>query len=161
MQVPRASAQTPTSLVGSVPRKGVRAEASRPPHPPVLRLRLQARPESAPILRQRIALWLDELSVDVNEVYDVSLATTEAFVNAVEHPHEPSADVIEVSGSISDHTVSITIRDFGSWREEREREEGGYGFTMMRRLMDTVDVDRGADGTSITLRRRLLDDSSL
>jgi anti-sigma regulatory factor (Ser/Thr protein kinase) len=127
----------------------------------VRRFRLQARPESARILRRRIALWLDDLGVDGNEVYDVSLAATEAFVNAVEHPHAPSADVIEVSGSISDHTVSITIRDFGSWREQREREEGGYGFLMMRRLMDTVDVDRGGDGTSITLRRCLLDDSFL
>jgi anti-sigma regulatory factor (Ser/Thr protein kinase) len=98
--------------------------------------------------------------VDGGEVYEVSLATTEAFVNAVEHPHEPRAEVIEVDGSISDHTVSITMHDFGSWREEREREEGGYGLPLMRRLMDTVDVDTGADGTSITLRRLLLDDRS-
>ena len=100
-------------------------------------------------------MWMEELGAGGDEVFDVSLATTEAFVNAVEHPHEPSADLIDVDGSITDQTLSITIRDSGSWREERQREEGGYGFAVMRKLMDTVDVDKGAEGSSITLRRRL------
>jgi anti-sigma regulatory factor (Ser/Thr protein kinase) len=106
------------------------------------------------MLRKRLGLWLEELGLGSDEVYDVSLATSEAFVNAVEHPHDPSADVIEVNSSISNHSVSITIHDSGSWREERQREEGGYGFPLMRKLMDTVHVDTGSDGTSITLRRR-------
>ncbi len=120
-----------------------------------LHLRLDAQPESALLLRQRLGLWSEELGANGDEVYDVSLATSEAFVNAVEHPHEPSAHVIDVDGSISDHTVSITIPDFGSWRDERQRQEGGYRFPMMRELMDAVDVDTGSDGTSITLRRRI------
>jgi anti-sigma regulatory factor (Ser/Thr protein kinase) len=100
-------------------------------------------------------LWLEELGATGGEVFDVSLAATKAFGNAVEHPHEPTARLIEIDGITSDHTVSITIHDFGSWRDERQREEGGYGFPLMRKLMDTVDVDTGAAGTSITLRRRL------
>jgi anti-sigma regulatory factor (Ser/Thr protein kinase) len=38
-------------------------------------------------------------------------------------------------------------------RDERQREEGGYGFPLMRQLMDAVDVETGSKGTSITLRR--------
>jgi len=49
----------------------------------------------------------------------------------------------------------MTVRDFGSWGDSRQREEGGYGFPMMRRLMDEVEIDPGAAGTSITLRRRV------
>jgi anti-sigma regulatory factor (Ser/Thr protein kinase) len=128
-------------------------EASRLTAP--LHLQLQAQPESATLLRERLGMWMEELGASGEEVYDVSLATTEAFVNAVEHPHEPSADLIDVDGSITDKTLSITIRDSGSWREEREREEGGYGFPLMRKLMDAVDVDKEAEGSSITLRRRL------
>jgi anti-sigma regulatory factor (Ser/Thr protein kinase) len=118
---------------------------------------LQARPESALLLRERLGLWLEEAGANSSEVFEVSLATTEAFGNAVEHPREPSARLIEVNGTLTDHTVAITIHDFGSWRDERQREEGGYGFPMMRKLMDTVDVSSGSDGTSMTLRRRIGD----
>lgn len=122
---------------------------------PALQLRLQATPESARVLRERLGLWLDELGATASEVSDLSMATTEAFINAVEHPHEPTVDMIAVAGSISDHTVTIAIHDFGSWREERDREEGGYGFAMMRKLMDMVEVQTGNGGTSITLRLRI------
>ena len=122
---------------------------------PSLRLRLQANPESARVLRERLGLWLEELGANGDEIYDLSLATSEAFINAVEHPHEPSADMIDVKGSISDHTVSVAIHDSGSWLEERRRREGGYGFPMMRRLMDAVEMHAASNGTSVTLRLRI------
>jgi anti-sigma regulatory factor (Ser/Thr protein kinase) len=123
--------------------------------PPSLHLRLQTKEESALVLRERLGLWLDELGASSEELYDISLAASEAFVNAVEHPQEPSADVIEVDGSIRDHTILIVIHDFGSWRDKRQREEGGYGFPLMRTLMDAVDVETASEGTAITLRRRI------
>lgn len=129
-------------------------EGSR--HAPSLRLRLQAKPESSLVLRQRLGPWLEAVGANGGEAYDLSLATSEAFIKAVEHAHQPTAEVIHVKGSISDRTISIAIHDSGSWREEREREEGGYGFLMMRKLMDTVDVETGSEGTSITLRRRIV-----
>jgi len=47
------------------------------------------------------------------------------------------------------------IRNHGSWQEQREREDGGYGFPLMRELMDAVNVDAEPEGTSITLQRQL------
>ena len=88
-------------------------------------------------------------------MFDVSLAATEAFANAVEHPHEPTLRVIEVHGGFADDTVTLTLRDFGSWGDSRQREEGGYGFPLMRHLLDAVEVDTGQEGTAITLRRRI------
>jgi anti-sigma regulatory factor (Ser/Thr protein kinase) len=120
-----------------------------------LRLRLRATPESVPLLRERLCLWLDEVGANGEEVFDVSLAATEAFANALEHPHEPTARAIEVQGSSADRTITLTVRDYGSWGDQRHREEGGYGFPLMQELVDTVEVDTGSDGTSITLRRRL------
>ena len=58
-------------------------------------------------------LPLEELGATGGEVFGVSLAATEAFGNAVEHPHEPTARLIEIDGLSSDNTVSITIHDFG------------------------------------------------
>src|SRR5207245_5987163 len=105
--------------------------------------------------RQRLCLWLDELGAEGGEVFDVSLAVTEAFANAVEHPHEPTARLIEVQGRFSDSTITVIIRDSGSWGDRRQRDEGGYGFPLMRQLVDTVEVDTASEGTSITLHRRI------
>jgi len=128
------------------------------PHPettPLLQLRLQARPESALLLRQRLYLWLDELGANDEEIFDVSLASTEAFANAVEHPDQPTTDLVHINGSISDGMVAVTICDSGSWREHREREQGGYGFPLMRHHMDTVEVHSEPEGTTITMQRQL------
>jgi len=118
-------------------------------------LRLKARPDSAFLLRARLSLWLGELGARRDEVFDVALAVSEAFANAVEHPHEPTARRIEVEGCFADGTITVTLRDFGTWGEERQREEGGYGFPLMRQLVDAVEVDTGSAGTLITLRRRI------
>jgi anti-sigma regulatory factor (Ser/Thr protein kinase) len=122
---------------------------------PDLQLRLQAQPNSAQLLRQRLYLWLDELGARGEEIFDVSLASTEAFANAIEHPHEPKANVIDIDGSFSDGAITIIVRDYGSWRQQRQRDEGGYGFPLMRQLMNTVEVDTRPDGTSIRMQRQL------
>jgi anti-sigma regulatory factor (Ser/Thr protein kinase) len=89
------------------------------------------------------------------DVFDIVLACAEAFANALEHPHEPSARLIDVDGQLDHGAVTVTLRDYGSWRSERERAEGGYGLPLMRTLMDTVELDTQAEGTSITMRRQL------
>lgn len=120
-----------------------------------LRLRLQAQPASAGLLRQRLSLWLDELGANDDEIFDILLAGTEAFANAVEHPHEPRVCVIDVEGSISEDAITLTFRDHGSWRERRQREEGGFGFPLMRQLMGRIEVRTQPDGTAITMERKL------
>jgi len=129
-------------------------------HPPTtapsLKLRLQARPESALLLRQRLYLWLDELGASDVEIFGIALASTEAFANAVEHPNQPTTDMIHIDGSISDGLVAILVSDSGSWRECRQREEGGYGFPLMRHNMDSVEVHSEPKGTTITMQRQLV-----
>ena len=84
------------------------------------------------------------------------LAASEAFANAVEHPRMPAASVVDVDAEIRGGVLELAVQDHGSWRNEREGEEGGLGFPIMRTLMEQVDVDSQAEGSRITLRRRLL-----
>jgi len=139
-------------LGGSTKRSGMHPD---PVTAPSLQLRLHARPESAFLLRQRLCLWLYELGATDDEIFDVALASTEAFANAIEHPRQPCADAIEVDGSLSGRTVTVTVRDYGSWGEQRRREEGGYGFPLMRQLMGRVEVDAQPDGTATRMQRQL------
>jgi anti-sigma regulatory factor (Ser/Thr protein kinase) len=90
-----------------------------------------------------------------DEVFDVALACTEAFANAVEHSQNPTADVIDVDGTVTDGAITITVFDHGSWRPQRQREEGGYGLPLMRQLMNSVEVHTQPNGTTITMQRRL------
>ena len=117
--------------------------------------RLQARPESAVLLRHRLEAWLDGQAVAEKDRFDVLLAASEAFANAVEHPQLPAAAVVDVEAEIRDGALEVTIRDYGSWRDGREREEGGLGFPIMRSVMQGVEVDSQSEGSTITLRRRL------
>ena len=123
-----------------------------------LQLRLQARSASAALLRQRLYLWLDELGAGSDEIFDVSLACTEAFANAVEHPHEPTAEVIGVVGSISNDTITDHRPRLRVMAPAPRTGEGGFGFPLMRLFMDRVgdsQPTRGnldQDGT--TTRRR-------
>ena len=86
----------------------------------------------------------------------IVIATTEAFANAVEHPQEPRTHLVDLNGAISDHTVTMSIRDYGTWESEQKRkEEGGMGLMLMEELMDAVRVECFEDGTTVTMRRRL------
>ena len=125
------------------------------PEPASLDLRLRAAAESVLLLRQRLCLWLEELGATPEEVFEVALAATEAFGNAVEHPQEPSARTIDVRASTDGRTVTITIRDYGGWQSERRRKEGGYGLRLMRKLMDSVEVGPWAQGTAIRMQRHV------
>jgi len=117
--------------------------------------RLQARPESAVLLRHRLEAWLEQQDVQERDRFDVLLAASEAFANAVEHPQLPAAAIVDVEAKIQDGALEVAIHDYGSWRDGREREEGGLGFPIMRSVMQGVEVDSESEGSTITLRRRL------
>ena len=121
----------------------------------LLEIRVPARPEFISVLRQRVRMWLEEAQAGEREVFEVLLATTEAFANAVEHPHEPTSHLVDVEGSLIDGCVTISIRDYGTWTSEAARKEGGLGLVMIETLMDIVQVESALDGTTVTMRRRL------
>ena len=122
---------------------------------PGLQLRLDRDPERAGELRARLVDWLQEVGATSEEIFDVTLACSEAFANAIEHPVNANGSGVDVHGTVSGGELTLTVRDYGGWREHRLREEGGLGLPLMRSLMGSVDVKRRADGTTVVLRRHL------
>jgi anti-sigma regulatory factor (Ser/Thr protein kinase) len=128
---------------------------------PRLRLRLQATPTSLGVFREALRDWLRQLPLELGDVFDIVLACSESLTLVTEDRPRQVALVVEVVGSCDGAQVVLTVRDYGLWHESHAlaREEP-LGLSLMRALMDWVEVERHPDGQTITLVRRLhaLDD---
>ncbi|HEX6311647.1 MAG TPA: SpoIIE family protein phosphatase [Acidimicrobiia bacterium] len=124
------------------------------PPPAEFALRLSAQPRELSVLRTRLREWLDGLGAAPTERGEITLAVNEAAANAIEHAYGLREGDIAVEGNLDDGTVVVAVRDFGRWYE-RVTHTRGRGINLMRSLMDDVHIERGLDGTTVTLRRRL------
>ena len=113
-----------------------------------------AEPESLAPMRSMMRRWLSHAGADELEIAEITTACGEAATNAIEHAGMRGGTRFEISGSRSGSEVEIGVRDHGSWREERPGDHG-RGLDLMRTLMDSVAVEPGPAGTTVSLRRRV------
>jgi len=59
-----------------------------------------------------------------------------------------------VEATVDGEDIVVTITDEGRWRTESRTTNRGRGLTIMRRAMDSVDIDN-SHGTRVTLRRNV------
>jgi PAS domain S-box-containing protein len=111
-------------------------------------------PESLAPIRSMLRRWLSHAGADDMEIAEITTACGEAATNAIEHAGTRNGATFEVSGRRDGADVEIAVRDHGTWREARDDDQG-RGLDLMRTLMDTVAVEPGAGGTTVSLRRRL------
>ena len=99
-------------------------------------------------------MWLEEGGAHQSEVFEVLLAVTEAFANAVKHPREPRSWLVDVDGVISDHSVTVSIRDYGTWADELRRTCASFQARGRRLSLDLSGVTF-ADTAGVALLREL------
>ncbi len=121
---------------------------------PRLELTLDAHPRVLTGLRRTLGRWLADEGVDEGALFDVALAASEAAANAVEHAYGARTAKFTVSCERKETEVRVTVRDSGRWRDSRP-DGGGRGLAIMRSLVDSVEVERDEDGTTVTLGMRL------
>jgi anti-sigma regulatory factor (Ser/Thr protein kinase) len=122
----------------------------------VFRLRLPAERESGVLLRRALSDWLAREGVDKQMAFEITLACAEAFNNAVEHPIEPALARVEIEGALIEGELRLSLRDHGRWRDpDDQARERGHGLTLMRALVDSVEIETADHGSTITLRRRI------
>ncbi len=119
-------------------------------------LRLPADPTRLSVLRKRLEDFLVAHTVGETDLFDLTVAVSEAAANAIEHPVDPTETTIDVEVTIEDRTVVATVRDSGRWRESSGAGFRGRGLTLIRALGE-LSVRRTPEGTEVTLRRRLQD----
>src|SRR3954451_23491344 len=113
-----------------------------------------AEPESLALIRSMLRRWLAHAGADDVEIAEITTACGEAATNAIEHAGITNGARFEVAGRRDAGEIAIAVRDRGSWRSERD-DDHGRGLDLMRTLMDTVSVEPGEQGTTVSLRRRL------
>ncbi|WP_446219072.1 SpoIIE family protein phosphatase [Micromonospora sp. IBHARD004] len=119
-------------------------------------LRLPADPTRLSVLRKRLEDFLVAHQVGEDDLFDLTVAISEAAANAIEHPVSPTEPVIALEVTIEDRTVVATVRDSGRWRESTGSGLRGRGLALIKALGDLT-VRRTAEGTELTLRRQLSD----
>jgi anti-sigma regulatory factor (Ser/Thr protein kinase) len=133
--------------IGSPQRLGDRGD--------VFWLRLWKMGSAVRLVRHHLRRWLDGHGVASDAAMEIVLACSEACANAVEHPAASVRQAFEVEARRDERELTLSVRDFGDWRELGESAWRGRGLEMMRSLMDTVEVVPGRGGTRIVMRRRL------
>jgi anti-sigma regulatory factor (Ser/Thr protein kinase) len=121
-----------------------------------LQLRLHATPKSATDLRGALRDWLSDVGASEQEVFDVTLACSEAFANAVGHPLRPSTLIVDVEATLNDaRMLTLVVRDYALARPERSLDETRMFLRLMETLMESAEAHARPDGVTLVLRRRL------
>ena len=105
-------------------------------------------------LRRTLARWLSGVGVGDDDMFNIALAASEAAANAVEHAYGAHDATFTVTCERDGGSVSVAVEDSGRWRDSRPYGRG-RGLSIMRALVDSVEIERDEHGTTVTLRRRI------
>lgn len=152
-----------TQLVDALMNGAVRADdvallvaRVRAPHLTPLRLWFSARADQLAVVREAMRGWLASADVDRGDAEMLVLAAAELCANAVEHAYPGEREgSVEVALSRGRNGISLVVRDRGRWRPPpADPGVRGRGLAIVRALMTAVDIDEGADGTTVSARYR-------
>jgi anti-sigma regulatory factor (Ser/Thr protein kinase) len=119
-------------------------------------MRLPATAGSLAVFRDGLRSWLEELTLHPAEIFDVVLACSESLTLVIEDQPKQVALVVDIQATLDGDTISVTTRDYGLWHESHvEDRDEPLSLSLMRALMDSVELVRHPDGQTITLSRRV------
>jgi anti-sigma regulatory factor (Ser/Thr protein kinase) len=124
--------------------------------PGPLTVSVPAEPSALVGLRADVRGWLTAQAIPEDVHADVVLACDEACANAIEHAYRTTTSrPIRVELRREDDRVVIQVEDEGTWRDDLVEGDRGRGISIMRAVMDDVDIRTDRHGTVVTLRRRV------
>ena len=105
--------------------------------------------------RQTLRRWLATAGLPPDVAYEITTACNEACANAIEHAYGPGDATFSFEASVANDKLAVTVRDTGRWRPP-DAFHRGLGLTVMRALMEVVNVDSGPGGTTVQMERRVI-----
>jgi serine phosphatase RsbU (regulator of sigma subunit)/anti-sigma regulatory factor (Ser/Thr protein kinase) len=115
---------------------------------------LDAQPGVLAGLRSTLGRWLMSEGVGAEDLFNITLATSEAAANSIEHAYGALEATFRVTCVHEGDEIRVTVSDNGRWRASRPYGRG-RGLAIMRALVDDAEIERRGDGTSVTLVKRL------
>jgi PAS domain S-box-containing protein len=132
-------------------------------HPGPLELAFPADIGQLRPVRARLRGWLAGCGLAAPVAQDALVAAGEAVANAIEHGHRdrPGAQ-IRLLAAVSAGRLRLTVADSGRWQPQAPEPAPyrGKGISLMRAMMDNVNIDAGPAGTTVTMDVRLTRDHS-
>jgi anti-sigma regulatory factor (Ser/Thr protein kinase) len=120
---------------------------------------LPAAPESARLARAIVRDTASALQLDGSATWELMLATSEAFSNAVEHgrPCDPRGILLRLERRGGQLVVEVS--DCGCFppdaRTQKRGDEGGRGIRIIAAVVDHLEVVRDAGATRVRFGKRL------
>ncbi len=127
-------------------------------------LSFPARPEYLLLARLALTGLARTSNMDDELLADLKLAVTEACGNAVRHAYPGGSGEVRVRYSVVDGVLEMVVEDQGEGLRDAvagdelpSPRDGGMGFSIMRAIVDELDVHAGADarGTVVRMVKRL------
>jgi anti-sigma regulatory factor (Ser/Thr protein kinase) len=129
-------------------------------------LTFPARFEFLDQIREFVAEIARENGFNEKEIYSLQLAADEAATNVIEHAYADTSDaVFEFGCDVQEDALVITLHDRGKsfdiskvkepnvTADLNERQIGGLGIYLMRKLMDKVEYHSDATGNLLTMTK--------
>jgi anti-sigma regulatory factor (Ser/Thr protein kinase) len=122
-----------------------------------LHMDLPADPTRLGSMRNRLMGWLQARGANREEAEAFQIACHEACSNAVEHGCAFGPGEIKVDAAVQNGHVVIEVADSGHWieRPDGPLPNRGHGLPLMEALVDSVEIERGDDGTLVRLAKQL------
>ena len=121
--------------------------------PTLLDLVVPADPSALAGVRRALGRWLRATGVSDAEAYELQVACGEACANAIAHAYPPGDAHFSVRAATEAGELVIEVSDYGAWQPPRSAA-GGRGLALIEQLTDSMEIDRGAAGTTVRMRRR-------
>jgi anti-sigma regulatory factor (Ser/Thr protein kinase) len=120
---------------------------------------LPAAPEGVPRARAIVRETASALRLDDSTTWELMLATTEAFANAVEHGRPCDPRGIRLRLEHRNAQLFVEVSDCGCFppgaRTHKRRDEGGRGIRIIAAIVDQLEVVRDAGSTRVRFGKRL------
>jgi serine/threonine-protein kinase RsbW len=126
----------------------------------MVRLSFPAKPDYLLLARLALSGLARDVSMSEDVLADLKLAVTEACGNAVRHAYPGGAGDVTVSYMVSNAALEMIVEDQGTGLGERAIHdepvsapvESGMGISIMRAIVDDLDIHAGADGRGTVVR---------
>jgi len=93
-----------------------------------------------------------------NDRYAVVLAVNEAVSNAIQHGSPSRDDDVRIDLTVRDDALVCDVRDrgkFGGGGTAGDDAESGRGLEILAETMDSLEMERGEDGSILRFSKRL------